>query len=170
MASVGTSFNPTAVMMGRPTSGSTPYLWSGAAPKPPIRPGSEAPAPSAAPASPSGTVGPRTIRATGSGPFDSAYRQNLASYAGGQFSGATSFNPTDLSTFPGAPSGGGNAPVAGMPSTLLDQALGGQSFAWTPPTAPVASSVTPGNTGNLQQWMNQFLMNGRSGRMGSALQ
>jgi hypothetical protein len=113
----------------------------------------------------SGTLGPESIRATGTGPFDAAYRQNLATYAGGQFSrpGGMSFNPTDPNTFPGNPTGGGTAPVTGMPSTLLDTALSGQGFSWTPPQ----TAQNPGNFMGLQQWMDQFMRNGRGGRMGA---
>ena len=176
MARFGTNFNPSAVMMGRGSGTTSPYLWTGT--------GSAPPAPTAPPKSQmvpagqfsaggptptGGTLAPETIRTTGTGPFDPAYRQNLASYAGGQFSrpgGSMNFNPTDPSTFPGQPTGGGNAPVTGMPSSLMDMALGGQGFSWTPP--PVAqTSQNPGDFQTLQQWMNQFLINGRNGRMGS---
>src|SRR6267378_1266646 len=143
-----TTFSPTDVMMGRPKGGgSSPYLWSGPGAAPP-QPGpakrAQGPVPSVGappmpgpmpvgkdmvtttvPAVSGNTLTPESIRATGTGPFDAAYRQNLATYAGGQFSrpGGMSFNPTDPSTFPGNPTGGGTAPVMGMPSTLLDTAL-----------------------------------------------
>src|ERR1022692_111160 len=73
---------------------------------------------------------PSQVRATGSGPFDPAYRQNLATYAMGQFTpqsggSSTNFNPTGPIPF-GQASGGGNAPVQGLPMTLLGQAMGGQ--------------------------------------------
>lgn len=182
MAQFGTNFNPSAVMMGR-GSGSSPYLWTGAGsapPKPqPISAGtfsSSGPAapsapvsPAPPPAPPGNVLGAESIRATGTGPFDAQYRQNLATYAGGQFSrpgGSMSFNPTDPSTFPGQPTGAGTAPVIGMPQSLLDVALGGQGFSWTPPP-PANTSVTPGDFSSLQDWMNEFLKNGRSGRMGS---
>jgi len=179
MASFGSNFNPAAVAMGRSSSG--PYLWSGPGNKPP-QPGlpakpitsGPAPAPSApaAPAQPAGPagniLGPESIRATGTGPYDAAYRQNLATYAGGQFSrpGGMSFNPTDPSTFPGQATGGGNAPVTGMPSSLLDTALGGQGFSWTPPQ-PAQTAQNPGDFQGLQQWLDQFMKNGRNGRMGA---
>lgn len=122
------------------------------------------------PQNPGNILTPEAIRATGSGPFDAAYRQNLATYAGGQFQrpagGTLSFNPTDLSTFPGLPTGGGSAPIAGMPSTLLDQALSGQGFNWSPPS-PVQTATPPGDFSSLQDWLNQFLRNGRGNRMES---
>lgn len=125
--------------------------------------------PTNTPAPPSGILAPESIRATGSGPFDAAYRQNLATYGGGQFSrpgGSLSFNPTDLSTFPGIATGGGTAPVAGMPTSLMDEALGGQSFQWSPPPS---INTSPGNFATLQDWMQNFLMNGRTGRQRSIL-
>lgn len=164
----GMNYNPSAVMMGQPQSPMTPYLGTtGKGPRP-VGPEPYKPRPTQAPAPPSTTVGPSAVRATGSGPFDSAYRQNLATYAGGQFApgsgGGLSFNPTDTSTFPGQPTGGGNAPVTGMPNTLLDEALGGQSFSWTPP--PAQPSATPSGQAtmpSLQDWLKQFLMNGKMG-------
>jgi len=185
------SFSATDVMMGRPKGGgSSPYLWSGPGAAPPgpaqqskkpvpgvslASPVSPGPMPvgkdmatTTMPASTSGTLGPESIRATGTGPFDAAYRQNLATYAGGQFSrpGGMSFNPTDPNTFPGNPTGGGTAPVTGMPSTLLDTALSGQGFSWTPPQ-PAQTGQNPGDFMGLQQWMDQFMRNGRGGRMGA---
>jgi hypothetical protein len=111
------------------------------------------------------TVGPNAVRATGSGPFDAQYRQNLATYAGGLFqnNGMMSFNPTNPATFPGQPTGGGTAPVSGMPNTLLSQALGGQPFSWMPPTP----TSTPSGSGNLQSqgsnnwWLQQMLGQGQ---------
>jgi len=166
MAQLGTNYSPTDVMMGQPKSAMTPYL-NPQGPKNTLMPAK--PRPPQQPAAPptSTTVGPSAVRATGSGPFDSAYRQNLATYAGGQFaapSGGLSFNPTDTNTFPGQPTGGGNAPVTGMPNTLLDEALGGQSFSWTPP--PAQPAQTPSGSGtmpSLQDWLKQFLMNGSKG-------
>ena len=196
-AQFGQNFNPSAVMLGQ--SGKSPYMWTGTGKAPvasaspsgqlptstpvgstfspaataslsgaaPTQPPSPSPIASATPGN---VVGPESIRATGTGPFDSAYRQNLATYAGGQFarpaSGTMSFNPTDPNTFPGNPTGGGSAPVTGMPSSLMDMALGGQGFSWTPPPAPQTAN-SPGNFQTLQDWMNQFLMQGRNGRMGS---
>ena len=205
MAPFGASYNPANVMMGRPSSGSSPYLWSGPGSKPPMpgpmptggpvgaRPistgdtGSYSGAPasttvplpsySGLPASTTvgggsaptgGVLAPRNVRATGTGPFDPAYRQNLASYAGGQFSGDLSFNPTDISSFPGQPTGGGTAPVTGMPTSLMDVALAGQGFSWTPPPPPNAA-VTPPQFPDMGFWMDNFMRNGRGQRMGSFL-
>lgn len=190
MAPLGTAYNPSAVMMGR--SSTSPYLWSGPGSKPPMPSPAQTGGPTAIPPQPnpvmpspartgrnsinvpgagtppqapaqSGTLGPEAIRATGTGPYDSAYRQNLATYAGGQFSrpgGSMNFNPTDPNTFPGTPTGGGSAPVAGMPNSLMDMALGGQSFSWTPPVADTTTPVPQ----TLQQWMQQWLNGGRGMR------
>lgn len=174
---LGTTYNPASVMMGRPGGSNMrsagPYLWAGAGSKPPMPGGSQMKSAGeqtgGAPAATTGNVlAPESIRATGTGPFDSAYRQNLATYAGGQFSrpGGLSFNPTDPSTFPGNPTGGGNAPVSGMPSTLLDMALGGKGFSYSSPQ-PAATSVQPGRFGDMQFWLDQFMRGGRGGRMGS---
>src|SRR5215472_5790590 len=96
---------------------------------------------------PPNVLGSEAVRATGTGPYDSAYRQNLATYAGGQFvrppgpglgsntsGGVLSFNPTG-GLF-GNPTGGGNAPVLGMPNSLIGQALSGNPFSFTPPPPP----------------------------------
>jgi hypothetical protein len=72
-----------------------------------------------------GVVGAQAVRATGQGPYDPAFRQDLATYAGGQFSrpgGNLSFNPT------------GQLPAGlGANNSLLSQALGGQAFSFAPP-------------------------------------
>lgn len=170
MPAFGSNFDPGSVMMGR---GSSPYLWTGGSKQPPkigpvgppvSKQMSDTPAPTSG-----GVLGPESIRATGTGPFDAAYRQNLATYAGGQFSrpgGNMMFNPTDPSTFPGMPVGGGNAPVTGMPQSLMDMALGGQGFSWSPPQ-PAATSQKPGKFGDMRDWMDQFMRNGRGFRFGS---
>jgi hypothetical protein len=140
---------------GTGTPGGAPYKGVGAQTSVP-----------AAPSGPTGVLGPRTVRSTGTGPYDQAYRQNLASYAGGQFAGNLSFNPTDVSTFPGMATGGGTAPVTGMPQSLLDQALGGQGFSWNPP-APAQTATKPPQYPDMSAWMDQFMRNGRGLRMGS---
>lgn len=134
-----TTFDPGRVLMGQP--GTRPYTQ---------------PVPVKASTNVGGTsqvartstdLGPETIRATGSGPFDSAYRQNLATYSGGQFArpgGNLSFNPTDASTFPGNPTGGGNAPLPGLPDSLIGRALGGNPFSFSPPQP---AGITPDTTG-----------------------
>jgi hypothetical protein len=105
---------------------------------------------------PSPIVGSEAVRASGSGPYDNAYRQNLATYAGGQFqrpNGLLSFNPTDPNSFPGNPVGGGNAPTTGTPNSLTGLAIGGQPFSYSQPaaqTAPLASQ-------NMQQWLQNFM-------------
>lgn len=109
---------------------------------------------------PPNMVGPESIRATGTGPFDDAYRQDLATYAGGLFGrpgGNLSFNPTSNQPFGGAATGGGNAPVLGMPNTLLQNALGGNPFSYTPPPTP---TPTPADGNPFETWLKQFMNQG----------
>lgn len=112
----------------------------------------------------SSTLLPETVRATGSGPFDPAFRQNLATYAGGQFQrpgGNLSFDPTGQ-TMPNAqPTGLGNAPVPGMGNGLLQMALGGQPFNVQPqmPTPPASGLGNVGQTNGmdaLNWWLGQM--------------
>lgn len=157
------SWNPAQVMMRQDNAAGGPYLGSGIRrPVSPIQPapgfiGSQNhssnvnpphPAPgfiggnTPAPGQPTGTLGSEAIRATGSGPFDPSFRQNLATYAGGNFQrpgGFLGFNPTG-SMF-GNPTGGGNAPVLGMPNNLMSMALGGQSFQFTPPESSTTNTT-----------------------------
>jgi hypothetical protein len=114
------------------------------------------------------------VRATGSGPFDSAYRQNLATYAGGQLqrpNGLLSFNPTaqpgQAGALGGVATGGGNAPVQGAPNNLITLALGGQGYATpTQPTSQSSASTNPQNANPIwkqpdwQQWLNQLTNQG----------
>lgn len=162
MAAFGVNYNPSAVMMRPPGVAGQPYLGTGRPPANNVAPGTTArPGP---PASAGGTLGATSIRPTSNAGYDPAYAQNLATYAGGQFSGVTSFNPFNLSTFPGAPTGGGNAPVAGLPNTLLSQAQGGQAFSWNPPAQQTQQdTAAPGTSTvlNMRDWLNQFL----SGRL-----
>lgn len=115
-----------------------------------------------------GVLGSEAIRATGQGPFDQSFRQNLATYAGGQFQrpgGQLSFNPTSPINF-GSPVGGGNAPVLGMPQTLTGQALGGSPFSWAPPVATTGTQGRQlgGPAGWLDQWLRNSGFNGGMGR------
>ena len=111
-------------------------------------------------------VGAQAVRATGAGPFDPAYRQDLATYAGGNFqrpNGFLGFNPTgDLF---GNPTGGGNAPVPGMPTDLLTSALGGQAVgAQSQPSQPAqqpAPKKQAQQPGDWRFWLNDFSKNGR---------
>lgn len=110
----------------------------------------------------SNVVGPQAVRATGQGPYDNAYRQDLATYAGGLFqrpNGVLSLNPTGQLS--GNATGGGNAPVQGMPNTLLSQALGGQGFSFAPPQ-PTPSQTTNTNSIQPQSWQEwiQNMMGG----------
>jgi hypothetical protein len=115
-------------------------------------------------------VTPESVRASGTGPFDSAYRQNLATYAGGQFQrpgGNLSFNPTGNNLF-GNPTGGGNAPLPGLGTSLLDSGLGGQpAVGNTPP--PAAATPDPNVMGgnpmgtSWQEWLKQLRSQGIGG-------
>lgn len=170
MAGIGTQYNPAQVMLGnnmRPVANpivSGTYSASGANRKPylptsQLRRGTNTDSPASQPAQPSNVLGPEAVRATGSGPYDSAYRQNLATYAGGQLSrpgGLLSFNPTDPNSFPGNPTGGGNAPVMGSPTGLLDQALGGSPFSYTPPANPTPGASQNPSSNYWKFWLNQY--------------
>jgi hypothetical protein len=107
-------------------------------------------------------VGSQAVRATGQGPYDPAYRQNLATYAGGLFArpnGNLSFNPTgNLQDMGNQASGGGNAPVQGTPQGLLDQALGGMPYVYNPQTSqtPSSTATTQNPPWNPNFW-NNFL-------------
>jgi hypothetical protein len=106
------------------------------------------------------TLAPEAVRATGTGPFDSAYRQNLATYAGGQFQrpgGNLSFDPTSPNLF-GNPTGGGNDPVLGMGNSLLSMGLGGQPAAFSNPSTPAANPAMGSNQlgSSLQNWLKQL--------------
>lgn len=182
---MSTTYNPVSVMMGNPGKVGVPYtgvppkanppIWGGNPIKAPGGPftstsgGAATPPPATAPstAPPANVVGPESVRATGAGPFDSAYRQDLATYAGGLFArpgGNLSFNPTSNAPFGGAATGGGSAPVLGMPNTLLQNALGGNPFTYTPP-APASSTDSGDSTNlNLQDWFNQFMGQGGNQR------
>jgi|SRR5262244_612664 len=121
---------------------------------------------------PPNILGAEGVRTTGTGPYDDAYRQNLATYAGGQFvrppgpgflggntsGGVLSFDPTG-GLF-GNPTGGGSAPVLGMPTSLLSQALGGNPFAYTPPPPPPPPSPEGEWRVPLRWWREQYLDDG----------
>jgi hypothetical protein len=165
MAGFGINYNPASVMMGQPPMGSSPYV-ARTTPKPaPVAKGTGTrPGPPVAAAPTGGTLAATANRPTGQSPgYDPSYLQNLVTYGAGQYqqpTGGFRFNPTNISTFPGQPSGGGNAPVAGMPNTLLTAAQGAQPFSWTPPPstpAAPASSGQPTTNTTLQQWLQQFL-------------
>jgi len=184
---MSTTYNPVAVMMGNPGRTGTPYLnpMPGPArkgnnlappgPTPPLPGPAQRGGPVSLPSqggSMSGpaqngpnVVGPEAVRATGSGPFDPGFRQNLATFAGGLFNrpgGNLSFNPTSNQSF-GQATGGGNAPLLGMPNTLLSNALGGNPFSYTPP-APADTSNQNGSNQNvpvsMQEWLNRFMNSG----------
>lgn len=153
------TFNPARLMLGQhPTQ---PYVSTqGNAQK-------AVPQPQQAPPRPQSTIlGAQAVRATGQGPFDPSYRQDLATYAGGNFqrpNGFLGFNPTGALF--GNPVGGGNAPVQGMPTDLLTGALGGQAFGQAapqpPPTQP-APKKEKQQPGDWRFWLNR---QGEGGRM-----
>lgn len=178
MAPFNPSYNPGQVMMRNPDAGtfggkpSGPYLGDGA-PRPtsdlrmgglvgglrkPITGKPVGPSPA-----PVGNVlKSETVRATGGGPFDSAYRQNLATYSGGQMArpgGNLSFNPTSNTPF-GSPNGGGTDPITGGPNSLTAMALGGEGFNYAAPKPP-----SPAKGGNMQpEWTDWLSNRSRYGR------
>jgi hypothetical protein len=192
---MGTMFNPMNVMMGQPGKTGVPYFGGKSPSVGPVgaKPMAQNQTPTSggtsqmvragqftaqnppggtpayqAPPPPANVMGAESVRATGTGPFDSAYRQDLATYAGGLFGrpgGNLSFNPTSNDPFGGAATGAGSDPVLGMPNTLLQNALGGNPFSYAPP-APKAPAQTPNP---MQAWLQQFLQQGsgsqRGGRM-----
>lgn len=174
-------FDPGKVMFGNPGRTGVPFLpptpptssgnpWNqrhaegGGMPAPPQQqkntdPGAQ---------TPFGTLGASPVRATGSGPFDPSYRQNLSTYAMGQFAPPQqgwNINPTNPGNV-GMATGGGNAPVYGMPQSLLGQAQGGQPFSWAPPQQLLQGAQRPPQIGDAQFWLDQFLRNsgGQGGR------
>lgn len=174
---MGMTFNPMAVMMKQPGKTGVPYIGGSQSPMPappvwggnPPRSGPFTQAGSAKPSAPnSATVGPESVRATGTGPFDPAYRQDLATYAGGLFGrpgGNLSFNPTSNQPFGGAQVGGGNAPIFGMPNTLLQNAFGGNPFSFTPPQPAQGARNNQPDLNQMQEWLNQFMNQGRGLRL-----
>lgn len=115
----------------------------------------------------SGGSGPylqsEAVRSEGKGPFDPAYRQNLAVYGGGTFQrpgGLLSFNPTDPNSLGNAsqPTGGGNSPVPGLPFSLLDFGLGGQGFSYNQPQQAQPQTDTSNISGDnsWQGWLQKF--------------
>jgi hypothetical protein len=188
---MSTSYNPLNVMMGQPSKVGMPYIggnnsggkkplspsqgWNfGLGDAPPMSGGSvglpgtpmTSGSPPQQPIGPSNLLGAESVRATGAGPFDSAYRQDLATFAGGLFNrpgGNLSFNPTSPEGF-GQPVGGGNAPLTGMPNTLLQNALGGNPFNYTPPQPATGTDKSQSMLFSMQDWLNEFLKNGRGFR------
>jgi len=118
-------------------------------------------------------IGSQSVRATGGGAGDAGWRQNLATFSGGQFNrpgGSLSFNPLSTTPFSGqsATTGGGNAPAMGSPSTLLQYALGMNPMtpppagATTPQSGP-AQQATPSGAGTIQtitDWLDQYMGQG----------
>ena len=121
-------------------------------------------------------IGAQSVRATGGGAGDAGWRQNLATFSGGQFTrpgGSLAFNPLSTNPFSAqsAPSGGGNAPAMGSPSTLLQYALGMNPMTGLPPSgggsatpssAP-AQSPTPsggGTINSIPDWLEMYMSQG----------
>ena len=166
-----TTFNPGQVLLG--SGGSGPYLPNpdanrfnaGGNTVASTNVGGTAQVPMQPPNQP-GSSNSESVRATGTGPFDAAYRQNLATYGGGSFTrpgGNFSFNPTDPNSFPGNPVGGGNAPLPGLPDSLISTAMGGNPFTFNPPQPAQPTQPTPAtdsSNGNgipdWQFWLQQF--------------
>lgn len=75
--------------------------------------------------------------------------------------GSLNFDPTG-NRLPFAQStGGGNAPLPGLPTSLIGQALGGNPFSFTPPQ-PQQPPQQDQFTDPLGWWRNQFLNNGNA--------
>lgn len=121
-----------------PVSPPGPKLPTVGSPKPPTTIGS------VGGGQPSGSVlGAQAIRPTGpTAGYDPQYLQNLATAIGGLFSrpgGNLSFNPLgNLSDVSSPNLGFGGAPLPGLPSTLLQDAINGLSFMFNPPKPPVS--------------------------------
>jgi hypothetical protein len=119
---------------GGPTAPNRPFPIpprpvGGGAPQPPNRPFSPLQPPTGQPGGQQPQpIGVGAIRPTGpSSGFDPSYLQNLAVNEGGLFPNqqGLQFNPLGNLTDIGGtmPTGGGNAPVAGLPPTMLQQSL-----------------------------------------------
>lgn len=138
---IGGSVNPTNSMMPANVS----------APKAPIRPGQETPN-----GPPPNVLGPQAVRPTGpSNGFDPSYLQNLATAIGGLFSrpqGNLGFNPTGNLSEVSPGTGFGNAPLPGLPSTMLQDAINGLAFMFNQPQPATSSrgsgDFTGGTFGN----------------------
>lgn len=132
----------------------------------PIAPGSPS-QPTPTPSGPSNVLGAESVRASGGPAGNQAWQQDLATFAGGQFqrpSGNLSFNPLSPTPFGGAATGAGNAPVMGMPTSLLQQALGGGGFSATnaDQVAPQSNNNVPsGPAPSSQDWLDRYLGGGR---------
>jgi hypothetical protein len=181
MAPFNPSYNPGQVLMQNPNAGtfggklSGPYLGGDGGPRPTsdlrmggtdslgsrtAKPGKKPVQNGTAPVG--NVLQSETVRATGGGPFDSVYRQNLATYSGGQMArpgGNLSFNPTSNTPF-GNPTGGGTDPITGGPNSLTAMALGGEGFGYTAPKPPA-----PAKGGNMQpDWTDWLTNRSRYGR------
>lgn len=112
--------------------------------------------PSPAPTRSPGSVLPaQSLRASGpSQGFDPQYLQNLTTAIGGLFSrpqGNLSFNPLgNLSDISSPGLGFGNAPLPGLPSTMLQDAINGLAFMFNQPQASGGGGGNPilGNNGD----------------------
>ena len=99
---------------------------------------------------PQSILSAQAVRPTGPAQgYDPSYLQNLATSIGGLFSrpqGNLNLNPLgDLSEISPLSGMEGNAPLAGAPSTWLQDALNGLGFSYAPaaPKPPVRTGPTP---------------------------
>lgn len=160
--------NPMNVSVGNPGATGKPYIvtsnqntdnmWGSQPPK--GKQWSANPAQTTAPAQQ--TYGPNAVRASGTGPFDNTYRQNLATYAGGLFQnqGTSFLNPTG--NIGGQATTGGNAPATGMPNTWLTSAFNNPMQSQAPQPSTTQSSMPP----TFSQWLQQFI-NPTGGNVGN---
>jgi hypothetical protein len=187
MATFGdVNYNPAQVMLGsqggsgpymNPSSGNSGSPFQGGSSGSPIM-GGKLPIPPTSPTptttantlplvtqmQPSNILGPEAVRANGQGPYDQAFRQNLATYAGGQFQrpgGNLQFNPTGNDML-SQPTGGGNAPVPGMGNSLLSMGLGGQPFSYAAPQPAAAAQPdsSGGFDGSILDWIKRLRQGG----------
>jgi hypothetical protein len=139
-----TQYNPMDVAWGKTAKTGMPYVSQKSQIKgPPTTPNQQ------------NVMGPQTVQSTGAGPFDAAYRQNLAVQAGGQWArpgGSLSFNPTGPLNF-GAQSGGGNAPTFGLPPTLLSIMGPTPSAPAQPKASPAPAQPTGPSQSSVDAWL-----------------
>ena len=113
--------------------------------------GAPPPAPPPAQKTPPNVLKAQDVRAPGpSQGYDPQYLQNLATTIGGMFqrpgvSGNLQLNPLgNLSTLTSNPQGFGNAPLPGLPNTLLGGALANtNNFRYYAPATPAVASTVP---------------------------
>ena len=163
-------FDTGQVFLGRSGGNQLPQR-TGSAPYLPLQPIGTLSSPSSGPApapkpptlmptAPVGQVSAQSVRAT-AGPFDPAYRQNLATFSGGQFNrpgGQLTFDPTATAGAPSSLFGdlGGTGPT-----DLLSQALGGGALSFMNPVQPPTSPTKKKQPISAPQ-QNQYFLGGRA--------